>query len=294
MFVLSTPQITITEDVKKPSFGYNKKLELEYQAILVNVAKRIKQILKKFDPNKKETSLMVIQELREYSSDLYNWAGNRASKIIYSLKKDDDIIWKQHSAIIGSRLRQDLLKIPLHPIMKQFLKDNISLIQSMPIKAARQIQEIAVEAITTGTRAEAIITQIQRIGDVTENRARLIARTEISRMGTGLIKARAEVLDMDWYVWKTSMDMRVRSSHSIMNNVIVNWNDEPSPERLVGKKNYGTYHAGCTFNCRCYPEPIIRVEDIPAHIKVYRNGRIQSMIKSNFLKIAAKNIPIAA
>lgn len=56
--------------------------------------------------------------------------------------------------------------------------------------------------------------------------------------------------------------LRVRKSHRIMEGVLVNWNMPPSPERLAGEKDVGNYHAGNIWNCRCYPEPLISVDDI--------------------------------
>ena len=74
-----------------------------------------------------------------------------------------------------------------------------------------------------------------------------------------------------------------------MDGVVVSWNDPPSPEKLVGEKAYGEYHAGETFNCRCYPEPILDVDDVNFPAKVYRRGRIQTMKKDEFTRLVTRH-----
>ena len=115
---------------------------------------------------------------------------------------------------------------------------------------------------------------------------RLIARTEVSKTTTALTKARSENLGINWYVWRTVLDgLRVRKSHRIMEGVLVNWNMPPSPEKLAGEKDVGNYHAGNIWNCRCYPEPLISVDDIRWPHKIYINGRIEIISKKEFEKI---------
>lgn len=67
-----------------------------------------------------------------------------------------------------------------------------------------------------------------------------------------------------------------------MEGVLVNWNEPPSPEALAGEKSVGNYHAGNIWNCRCYPEPLIEIDDISWPHKVYTNGKIQTMGKMQF------------
>lgn len=90
---------------------------------------------------------------------------------------------------------------------------------------------------------------------------------------------------MRWYVWRTALDGdRVRKSHRLMEGVLVNWKDPPSPEQLACEKNVGYYHAGNIWNCRCYASPIIDVDDIPRNVKVYHNGIVEKMCKDRFVR----------
>ena len=112
------------------------------------------------------------------------------------------------------------------------------------------------------------------------------ARTEVSKAQSALIRTRAEILNIQWYIWRTSQDERVRNSHKDMEGVLVSWKDPPSPEQLSKSKyQYGKYHAGDIFNCRCYAEPIVDIRFVKFPCKVYCNGRMIKMKKSEFLKI---------
>ena len=64
-----------------------------------------------------------------------------------------------------------------------------------------------------------------------------------------------------------------------MDGVLVFYDDPPSPEALAGEKQYGKYHAGNTFNCRCYQEPLVDIAFLPDVVTVYRDGRIYTTTK---------------
>jgi uncharacterized protein with gpF-like domain len=110
----------------------------------------------------------------------------------------------------------------------------------------------------------------------------LIARTEVSKTSTALTRARSEDIGIRWYVWKTSEDARVRSSHKHMDNVLISWSSPPSPEKLDGLRSVGHYHAGEIWNCRCYAEPVIEVEYLSWPHKVYCGGQIVKMSRKQF------------
>lgn len=167
------------------------------------------------------------------------------------------------------------------------LIENAALIRTLPNDVAEKVvKDIADEALK-GKRARSIEKIISQETDKhSRASARLIARTEVAKTQSALTKARAQTLDMQWYVWRTALDgNRVRPSHRLMEGVLVNWNDPPSPEALAGEKSVGNYHAGNIWNCRCFSEVLIDVDDVKWPHKVYRNGQIKSMSKSDFVNI---------
>lgn len=161
---------------------------------------------------------------------------------------------------------------------------NAALIKTLPSDTAQKVVRDIEEYALSGLRAEEIEKLIQdKTRQHSRASARLIARTEVSKTTSALTKARSEELGLRWYVWRTMEDGdRVRKSHRIMNDVLVSWNNPPSPELLVKEKDVGRYHAGNIWNCRCYSEPLIDINDVTWPHKVYINGSIQKMSKARF------------
>ena len=164
------------------------------------------------------------------------------------------------------------------------IEENVSLIKTLPTDVAKKVTKDISDMALKGMRASEIAKVIREQTDkYSRASAKLIARTEVSKTTTALTKARCDNLDLHWYVWRTMEDGdRVRKSHRIMEGVLVNWNEPPSPEALAGEKSVGNYHAGNIWNCRCYPEPLIEIDDISWPHKVYTNGKIQTMGKMQF------------
>lgn len=164
------------------------------------------------------------------------------------------------------------------------IEENASLIKTLPTDVAKKVTKDISDMALKGMRASEIAKVIREQTDKhSRASAKLIARTEVSKTTTVLTKARCDNLDLHWYVWRTMEDGdRVRKSHRIMEGVLVNWNEPPSPEALAGEKSVGNYHAGNIWNCRCYPEPLIEIDDISWPHKVYTNGKIQTMGKMQF------------
>lgn len=164
------------------------------------------------------------------------------------------------------------------------IEENANLIKTLPTDVAKKVTKDISDMALKGMRASEIAKVIREQTDKhSRASAKLIARTEVSKTTTALTKARCDNLDLHWYVWRTMEDGdRVRKSHRIMEGVLVNWNEPPSPEALAGEKSVGNYHAGNIWNCRCYPEPLIEIDDISWPHKVYTNGKIQTMGKMQF------------
>lgn len=164
------------------------------------------------------------------------------------------------------------------------IEENANLIKTLPTDVAKKVTKDIEEMALKGMRASEIAKVIREQTDKHSRASvKLIARTEVSKTTTALTKARCDNLDLHWYVWRTAEDGdRVRKSHRIMEGVLVNWNEPPSPEALAGEKSAGNYHAGNIWNCRCYPEPLIEIDDISWPRKVYTNGKIQIMGKMQF------------
>lgn len=164
---------------------------------------------------------------------------------------------------------------------------NSLLIRTLPSDTADKVTKDIFDLGIQGMRSSQIAKEITKYTDQhAKASARLIARTEVSKTMSAVTEARSKNLGINWYVWRTAEDGdRVRPSHRNMNGVVVNFSDPPSPEALIGLPSVGNYHAGNIWNCRCYEEPLIEVDDISWPHKVYYQGSIQTMTKTRFEQI---------
>lgn len=189
--------------------------------------------------------------------------------------------------VVYKVLMSELGQQAVADLYNDIIRRNADLIVTAPDFIARELTKLVSREAQEGLRPEAIMEDVLRVWpSYTRKHAMLIARTESSKASTALTQVRCDVAKIDWYVWRTEEDVRVRDSHKVMDRVLVNWSDPPSPEQLAGEKYlYGNYHAGNIFNCRCYPEPLIRFEDVRWPCKVYYGGRIQWMTLAQFKQI---------
>lgn len=272
------------------------RIEYEYRESLNKVNENIYKVLKsfaensgkdreKFDKNEIEK---LIKTLTRYSKTLESWAKKKVQEIIKNFSYEDWQAWKKLSREIGKGLAYEISQTKTGEILKRYMDDNVKLITSLPLNAAERVHKIASKGLLEGRRAESLMKDILETYNVSKSRAKLIARTEISRISTGLIKARSERIGVDWFIWDSVGDYVTRYSHKMMDGVLCRWSDPPNPEALYPKKGvkpYGNYLPGATFNCRCYPDPLFDLNQISFPVRVHVNGKIIRMNKKQFLEM---------
>lgn len=208
------------------------------------------------------------------------------------LFSDGHKMWRQAAAagskgrIIRTVLQRELSSPRVAKTYEGIIARNAQLIRSMPLTLADRVARKVARGYEQGLRPEALLQDVlHEYPHMTLAHARLIARTETSKASTALTQVRAAEAGLDWYVWRTSEDARVRSAHAHMDGVLIPWSDAPAPEELIGKPSEGHYHAGNIYNCRCYPEPLIRFDQVSWPAKVYRNGKIERMGIKQFKRL---------
>jgi SPP1 gp7 family putative phage head morphogenesis protein len=234
-------------------FAIAKRIERGYSSDLRKIADNIITLIKDFKGDNLADVAGLEQELENYSKTLEPWAQAKATKI-YSMVDDAGLkAWHSLANLMGGSLRKELQSDATGQAFHAFRERQLELITSLPLEASKRVHKIALEATIAGRRFEDIEKEVLETGNITKNRARLIARTEISTISSVIVQARATHIGAESYYWRTSSDSDVRESHKHMNGKIIRW-DTP-PEVDPGK----FYHAGQFCNCRCYPEPIIDI-----------------------------------
>lgn len=267
-----------------------KTVEKEYLNTLLKLVKIFKKIANSSgsDQQKYIASMNSFQNSMQYEK----FINSAVKRMVLPLDVGNQRTWREAAkkATKGKflyRLLMDELKQGTGQIIQKQVMENVLLIKTLPNDVAQKVVSDIAENALKGARAESTEKIIR---DKTDQHARasarLIARTETAKTMSALTKARCEQLGLRWYIWRTALDgTRVRLSHRIMEGVLVNWNNPPAPEELVGEKSAGHYHAGNIWNCRCYSEPVLELEDIRFPARVYYNGQIVMMNKSEFEQI---------
>lgn len=240
---------------KRPQSRYKPPrlngVERDFARALRRVAKHVGDLVNGFRPGDVEALPSLNHMLRRYSDALHEWALHTALRMLTAVDRRDATAWAEHSKEMGLALRQEIRNAPVGQTLQKLLGEQVTLIKSLPLEAAKRVHDLTLQGIEDGARAKQIAFEIGRTGEVTASRAMLIARTEVSRTSSLLTQARAESIGSVGYVWRTSKDSNVRESHRNMEGKYVEWKKPP----LLSDGT--TTHAGQIYNCRCYPEPVI-------------------------------------
>jgi len=132
------------------------------------------------------------------------------------------------------------------PHLAEFARENVRLITTIPEKLLEDVEGIISRGARRGRRASEMATEIRDRFRITENRAKLIARDQTSKLNGELTQLRQTSLGIKKYIWRTAQDERVRDEHAEREGREFLWSQPPSDG-----------HPGEPINCRCTAEPVI-------------------------------------
>lgn len=222
------------------------------------------------------------------SKPFMKWAQSLARTFVTNTLEENAKTWRQAAQMSGQGefIRQSLqneMQGAVGDRVRELIDQNAQFIKSVPESVRKDLTRHIASQAFQGSRTSYETKDFKKlVGQMSNNHAKLISRTETAKAMSALTQARAEYTGHDWYIWHTAEDVRVRPSHKKMDKVLCRFSDPPSPEALIGEKSYGNYNPGNIFNCRCYAEPIIVWEEVTWPHKIYANGQITSMGKKQF------------
>lgn len=139
---------------------------------------------------------------------------------------------------------------PIQEAMKAATQANIDLIKSIPGQYFDKLGDAVGQNMEAGVRFEDLAKEVERIGDVTESRAKLIARDQTSKMNSAFNQVRQTSLGIEKYIWQTSGDERVRPEHAENDGDTFSWDKAPP-----------TGHPGEDIQCRCVAVPFFDLDN---------------------------------
>lgn len=213
--------------------------------------------------------------------------------VTQKIRRNSQRSWRQ-AASKGSNGRKmynmvtNEMNGPLGNRVWEIIADNVAYIKTVPQEWADYITKYAAREALKGRRPDEVEAELRKImpEHMTKN-LKCIARTECAKANAAIEQARAEMCGIRCYFWRCVKDERVRDSHADMDGILIFYDDPPNPEALFpqkGTKPYGNYHAGNTFNCRCYQEPVVDDMFLPDIFRYHDHGKIINITKGAFLK----------
>jgi SPP1 gp7 family putative phage head morphogenesis protein len=229
-----------------------RNAENAYSVILRKIARHVAEIIRAYPIGNSAVLPELNSVLSRYSEVIRPLARAVASRMIVEVGRRDALAWRRSSESMGRNLRREIQETPIGDEVRRILEEQVDLITSIPIEAARRVQQFTIEYVQGGKRYEELVPLIQASGNVTVNRATLIARTEVAKAQSALTQARAKHIGATHYIWTTVMDADVRPAHKKLHGKTFAWDDPP-----IAEANGTRHHPGEFPRCRCFATPII-------------------------------------
>lgn len=151
--------------------------------------------------------------------------------------------------------------------------DNTRLITSIPEQYLTQVESIVMTNVRAGGRPSSIAKLLQNQFDVTENRAKMIARDQTAKVNGDLNKKRQIASGFEYFEWIDSDDERVRDRHEFISDKVTQygkgiyrWDNPPLSSQGV------PIIPGQDFQCRCTARPVSQRE-VDENIKAGRTRK---------------------
>lgn len=168
--------------------------------------------------------------------------------------------WKKAiKSTLGIDIREDYyLGDFFARMLEEWVDVNVDLITTIPEDTLEKMKDIVYDGFTNGRTTTQMIRDIQRVYGVSRRRARLIARDQTAKLNGQIQRAQQMDAGITEYIWMTTGDERVRSSHRKLNGKKFNWNNPPVVDERTGRR----CHPGEDYQCRCIGRPVFKLETI--------------------------------
>jgi SPP1 gp7 family putative phage head morphogenesis protein len=133
----------------------------------------------------------------------------------------------------------------LKALLGDTLSTSVNKIKGLNSAHYNELRNVLAIAYTKGLSTPEVSAEISRRFGISRNRARFIAVNEMGNLNAALTEHQQTTNGITHYVWRTSLDERVRPTHISKEGVTFAWNKPPED----------TGHPGADYRCRCTAEP---------------------------------------
>lgn len=243
-------------DYRKALYSYNQFLKDQTRGLAAIIARGAsaseiaQELRRRRDITARQYAQAAEEVARVWSSDVFKLNKERYARMIRKALGVDYV-----SIVDSDYVREEL---------DRALMVNTSLITTIPEQHFAKVAQ-AIEANFRGERFEegSLTNRLRALGADSDHRAAFIARDQTSKFTGSLNEARQTDLGIDEYIWRNQEDERVvgnpgglypKGSSKHRNH----WEREGKTFRWDEPPADG--HPGQPINCRCWAEPIIRIE----------------------------------
>lgn len=191
------------------------------------------------------------------------------SKVANIAKKLAEIVVKQQKVFTDNQLVKTIQSVvgidtsflmtdqAIAEAVNEAIEINTALINSIPSQYLDKAENIISTGLQSGRLDDYIIAEIEKLGGLTKERARIIAGDQIGKINCRLNMERQLSLGVTHYIWETKHDERVRgnpygrypnssSSHYHRQSKVFAWSNPPKDG-----------HPGFPIRCRCVAIPYL-------------------------------------
>lgn len=207
--------------------------------------------------------------------------------MLADVSRRNEAAWRDNSLDIGRGLQQVIRDTPVGAVYRGLLVEQVDLIKSLPLRQAEHVHELVQKGLLASTRSTDIAKTIMESSAIPLWRAKLIARTEVSRAAVTLTQARAQAIGSPGYIWRTSEDGAVRPTHRLVANTYVPWDQPPKTDESLDP-----YHAGCGPNCFIGSTPLSLANGVHTLWRAAFDGEVVDLVVGDQVVTVTLNHPI--
>ena len=203
----------------------------------------------------------ALEKLEKFNVNDY--AKSVASGFMSRINRNNDTSTRKNlKNSVGVDLQSQIRHEDINDYLDVAIRNNVALIKSIKTDYMKDIGDVLRKNVLDGGRSTDLITQIKKRGQVTENKAKFIARDQTARANADLTELRSKALGSTTYTWSGSMDERERTTHKAMEGKLCKWSDptvysDDNGQTWKKRSAIGAVelHPGKDYNCRCVSLP---------------------------------------
>lgn len=151
--------------------------------------------------------------------------------------------------VLGVDLRAVVRQQDLTDLLEAVSVRNAALIRDVSTETVEKIAQETMASVLAGEGHQNLRKRIKHVFDVSDSRARLIARDQTSKLNSDLNRFRQKQAGVDSYIWRTSLDERVRPRHQDLEGDVYEWGQPTGAEDGLPP--------GQPVQCRCTAQGVV-------------------------------------